>query len=81
MSSHSRHRDRAVASFAHQPSRRRLLTASAAVAAAPLMVFSRRSSASAVLPRTLAFRHTHTGESLSIAFAQGERYIATHSRA
>jgi uncharacterized protein YcbK (DUF882 family) len=27
-------------------------------------------------PRTLAFRHTHTGEALSIAFAQGEHYIA-----
>lgn len=76
MSSHPKHRARAAASAAHQPSRRRLLTASAAAVVAPLLVFSRRSSASTASPRMLAFRHTHTGEALSIAFAQGERYIA-----
>jgi uncharacterized protein YcbK (DUF882 family) len=60
----------------HQPSRRRLLTASAVALAAPLLVFARRSSAATAVPRSLAFRHTHTGESLSITFAHGERYVA-----
>jgi uncharacterized protein YcbK (DUF882 family) len=73
---HSKHHARDDASVAHRPSRRRLLTAGAVAVAAPLLVFSRRSAASMTSPRTLAFRHTHTGESLSIAFAQGERYVA-----
>jgi len=76
MSLHSKHHARDDASVAHRPSRRRLLTAGAVAVAAPLLVFSRRSAASMTSPRTLAFRHTHTGESLSIAFAQGERYVA-----
>jgi uncharacterized protein YcbK (DUF882 family) len=76
MSLRSKHPDRADASVVHRPSRRRLLTAGAVAVAAPLMAFSGRSAASMASPRTLAFRHTHTGESLSIAFAQGERYVA-----
>ena len=59
-----------------QPSRRRLLTAGAAAVAAPMLVFARRSSAAATSPRMLAFRHTHTGESLSVTFAHGARYVA-----
>lgn len=76
MSLRSKHSARVDASLDHRPSRRRLLTAGAVAVAAPLLVFSRRSAASVASPRTLAFRHTHTGESLSIAFAQGERYVA-----
>lgn len=76
MSLRSKHSTRVDASLGHRPSRRRLLTAGAVAVAAPLLVFSRRSAASVASPRTLAFRHTHTGESLSIAFAQGERYVA-----
>jgi len=76
MSLRSKHSARVDASLGHRPSRRRLLTAGAVAVAAPLLVFSRRSAASVASPRTLAFRHTHTGESLSIAFAQGERYVA-----
>jgi uncharacterized protein YcbK (DUF882 family) len=76
MSLRSKHPARVDASLAHRPSRRRLLTAGAVAVAAPLLVFSRRSAASMASSRTLAFRHTHTGESLSIAFAQGERYVA-----
>jgi len=60
----------------HCPSRRRLLTASALAMAAPFVVFSRRSSATTAAARALAFRHTHTGESLSVTFAHGERYVA-----
>lgn len=59
----------------HCPSRRRLLTASALAVAAPLIVFSRRSAAAAP-SRALAFRHTHTGESLSITYAHDGRYVA-----
>jgi uncharacterized protein YcbK (DUF882 family) len=44
--------------------------------AAPLLVLPRHAFASTASARTLAFRHTHTGEALSVAFAQGERYIA-----
>lgn len=76
MSSHSSHRARVVSTSAHRPARRRLLTASAVAVAAPLLVFARRSSAATAVPRSLAFRHTHTGESLSITFAHGERYVA-----
>lgn len=76
MSPHPKNRARTAACSAHQRSRRRLLTASAAAVAAPLLVFSGRSAAAMPVPRTLSFRHTHTGESLSIAFAQGERYLA-----
>jgi len=76
MSLHPKHRARTLAAAAHQPSRRRLLTAGAVAVAAPLLVLSRHAAASMGSSRTLAFRHTHTGESLSIAFAHGERYVA-----
>jgi uncharacterized protein YcbK (DUF882 family) len=76
MPSHSSHRARVVAASAHRPARRRVLAASAAAVAAPFLVFSRRSSAAATAARSLAFRHTHTGESLAITFAHGERYVA-----
>ncbi len=66
MPSHSSHRARVVAASAHRPARRRVLAASAAAVAAPFLVFSRRSSAAATAARSLAFRHTHTGESLAM---------------
>jgi len=75
MTSQAKHRVRAASSAPH-PARRRLLTAGAVAVAAPLLVFSRGSRASATAVRELSFRHTHTGESLSIAFAHGERYLA-----
>ena len=76
MPSQTAPRVRIVASSSHRPSRRRLLAASAAAVAAPLLVFSRRATAASDATRSLALRHTHTGESLSITFARGERYVA-----
>lgn len=43
--------------------------------AGPLLVLSRRARAHGSLLRTLAFRHTHTGESLAIAYASGDSYL------
>lgn len=40
-----------------------------------MLALSRRSFASTSAPRTLAFRHTHTGEQLSIAYAAGDEYF------
>jgi uncharacterized protein YcbK (DUF882 family) len=55
--------------------RRRLLRAGAATVAAPFLVLSRRTDAATTAERTIAFRHTHTGESLSIVFARGDRFL------
>jgi len=56
--------------------RRRLLAAGAVFLASPLLARARPSGASAATLRTLAFRHTHTGESLSLAYADGDSYLA-----
>lgn len=58
-----------------EPARRRLLKAGAAIAAFPFLALPRRASATASALRTLSFRHTHTGEALSVAYAAGERYV------
>ncbi len=57
------------------PTRRRLVGAAAALVAAPSFAISRQSPANADSLRTLSFRHTHTGESLSIDYAQGDTYL------
>jgi len=45
-----------------------------ALLAAPFVATPGRVRASG--PRTLAFRHTHTGETLAIAYASGDAYVA-----
>jgi uncharacterized protein YcbK (DUF882 family) len=56
--------------------RRRFLAAGAALLASPMLALPRRARANTAAVRTLSFRHTHTGEALSIAFAAGDSYLA-----
>jgi uncharacterized protein YcbK (DUF882 family) len=56
------------------PRRRRSLGIAAALIVAPFVAVPRRVAASG--PRTLAFRHTHTGETLTVAYANGDAYAA-----
>lgn len=55
--------------------RRRLLHFGAALVAAPMLALSRKTVASTP-PRALAFEHTHTGETLSLVYAVGDRYVS-----
>ena len=55
--------------------RRRLLAAVPALLAIPMLALPRRAAAATANERTLAFRHTHTGETLSLAYAAGDRYV------
>jgi uncharacterized protein YcbK (DUF882 family) len=55
------------------PTRRRFLAMAATLLASPAVVTSRR--AAAAVPRTLSFRHTHTGEDLTITYATGDSYV------
>lgn len=55
--------------------RRRLLSAGALALAAPLLAHAPRARAGAEAPRSLSFHNTHTGESLSIAYAAGRGYL------
>lgn len=72
-----------VSATAGQSSRRRVLAAGAAIIASPLLALPRRARANAAsvptsVPasvRTLSFRHTHTGEVLSLAYAAGDAYL------
>ncbi len=57
------------------PARRRALVAGAVLLAAPMLGLPRRSLASTATVRTLAFRHTHTGDTLTLAYAVGDRYF------
>ncbi len=57
------------------PARRRLLATGAACLCAPLLALPRRARAAVAAPRSLSFRHTHTGETLAIAYANGEAYL------
>jgi uncharacterized protein YcbK (DUF882 family) len=59
-----------------QPGRRRFLAAGAAFLASPLLALPRRARAESMSVRTLSFRHTHTGEALSLAYAAGDAYLA-----
>jgi uncharacterized protein YcbK (DUF882 family) len=65
---------------AGQSARRRVLAAGAAFIASNLLALPRDARAtSASVPasvRTLSFRHTHTGELLSVAYADGNAYVA-----
>lgn len=57
------------------PERRRqfLKRFAAGIAVAPWIITAPR--ARAAVPRSLAFQHTHTGESLSLVYAVGDRYL------
>lgn len=55
--------------------RRRVLSLGAATMCVPLLLLSGRAASAAALPRALSFLHTHTGESLSLVYAHGERYL------
>src|SRR5881296_3630208 len=59
---------------AHRPERRRLLAGAALALCTPALLLSRRAAASQTA-RELAFVHTHTGEKLSIVYAEGGRYV------
>jgi uncharacterized protein YcbK (DUF882 family) len=56
--------------------RRRLLSFGAILIAAPMLAVARKTRASEG-PRAIAFEHTHTGESLSLVYAVGDRYVAS----
>ncbi len=58
-----------------RPPRRRFLAAGAAFVASPLFGLPRAARADSVPVRTLSFRHTHTGEALSLAYAAGDAYL------
>lgn len=55
--------------------RRRFLAAGVALVAFPSLLLPRRAGASSGAVRTLSFRHTHTGETLSLAYAAGDAYL------
>ncbi len=57
------------------PLRRHFVLAAAALTASPLVTRSTPSRASTDATRTLSFVHTHTGEALSLAYAQGGAYM------
>jgi uncharacterized protein YcbK (DUF882 family) len=63
---------RVASNSAPSPTRRRALRFGAVMAAAPFLAVPRRTRAAGV--RTLAFRHAHTGEALTVAYASGDRY-------
>jgi uncharacterized protein YcbK (DUF882 family) len=56
------------------PGRRPFLRRCGALALAATLPPRARAQAAAPGPRWLAFTHTHTGERLELAFAEGERY-------
>jgi uncharacterized protein YcbK (DUF882 family) len=56
------------------PARRRALVAGAVLLAAPMLALPRRAHAGTPAVRRLALRHMHTRESLSLAYAMGDRY-------
>jgi len=55
--------------------RRGLLLAGASLLTFPMLALPRRAGAAIAGDRTLAFRHAHTGEALSLAYASGDTYI------
>jgi uncharacterized protein YcbK (DUF882 family) len=72
--------DASGSAIAHQSKRRRVLAAGVALIASPLLAPPRLAQAStdaaATAVRTLSFRHTHTGEVLSLAYAAGNAYLS-----
>jgi uncharacterized protein YcbK (DUF882 family) len=67
--------DASSSATASRPVRRRFLTAAAAILASPLLALPPRVRANPAPVRTLSFRHTHTGEVLSLAYAAGDAYL------
>ena len=67
--------DESSPAAAAAPARRRFLAAGAACLASPLLALPKRAVASPASMRTLSFRHTHTGEALSLAYAAGGAYL------
>ena len=61
-------------------SRRRLCATGAIALAFPMLVLPRRVHAGTA-PRSLALAHTHTGEALTIQYAQGDAYVPAALRA
>ena len=76
MSKSPEHRAHRAAPRTHHARRRAFLTAGAAMLASPLLAGSQRALASASATRSLSFLHTHTGETLSLVYAQGSTYVA-----
>ena len=72
--------DDSTSTGVHAPVRRRFLAAGAALLASPLLALPKRAVANPASVRTLSFRHTHTGEVLSLAYAAGSTYL-TEARA
>ena len=58
----------------HHPGRRRFLAATAALICSPVLLSPRQAFAREA-PRRLSFVHTHTGERLSVVYAENGRYI------
>jgi uncharacterized protein YcbK (DUF882 family) len=58
-----------------RPLRRRLLACGAALVAAPMLAVSPKTRAGTG-PRRLAFENLHTGETLALVYAAGDRYLA-----
>jgi len=67
--------DESTSAGADAPVRRRFLAAGAALLASPLLALSMRAGANPASVRTLSFRHTHTGEVLSLVYAAGGAYL------
>lgn len=57
-----------------RPLRRRLLACGAALVAAPMLAISPKTRAGTG-PRRLAFENLHTGETLALVYAAGDRYL------
>ena len=70
------------APYRHLPdhSRRRLCAGSAIALAFPMLLLPRRGRAAASV-RGLALSHTHTGEALTVQYAQGDAYLPDALRA
>ena len=62
------------------PVRRRLCATGAIALAFPMLALPRRVHAGSA-PRSLALAHTHTGENLTIQYAQGDSYVPAALRA
>jgi uncharacterized protein YcbK (DUF882 family) len=72
---HPRPRQDSHSTAAIVTGRRRLLAAGAVLLASPMLALPRHARASAPSTRALAFRHTHTGETLSLVYAAGGAYV------
>jgi uncharacterized protein YcbK (DUF882 family) len=71
----SRQRESSDSPAAGAVARRRVLRAGAVFLATPLLALPRHVRAKAESARSLSFRHTHTGETLVLAYAAGDAYL------